>query len=44
MKDDNIKKIDEQIENLKKASKKKEKTSEVIIDRKYKYDDRSSIY
>ena len=39
MKDDNIKKIDEQIENLKKASKKKEKTSEVIIDRKYKYDD-----
>ncbi len=39
MKDDNIKKIDEQIESLKKASKKKEKTSEGIIDRKYKYDD-----
>ena len=41
MKNDDIKKIDEQIENLKKASKKKdkEKESEVIIDKKYEYDD-----
>ena len=39
MKDDNIKKIDEQIENLKNASKKKDKNREIIIDKKYKYDD-----
>ena len=38
MKKDGIEKIDEQIENLKNASKKKEKTSEVIIDKKYEYD------
>ena len=39
MKKDDIEKIDEQIESLKNASKKKEKTSEVIIDKKYQYDD-----
>lgn len=39
MKDNDIKKIDEQIESLKNASKKKEKTSEVIIDKKFEYDD-----
>ena len=41
MKNDDIKKIDEQIENLKKVSKKKdkEKESEIIIDKKYEYDD-----
>ncbi len=39
MKNDNIKKIDEQIENLKNASKKKEKETEIIIDKKYEYDD-----
>ena len=39
MKDDNIKKIDEQIENLKNASNKKKDDSKVIIDKKYEYDD-----
>ena len=39
MKNDNIKKIDEQIENLKNASKKKDKNREIIIDKKYEYDD-----
>ena len=39
MKKDDIEKIDEQIEILKNASKKKEKNSEIIIDKKYEYDD-----
>ncbi len=39
MKDDNIKKIDEQIESLKNASKKKDKNREIIIDKKFEYDD-----
>ncbi|MBR5370054.1 MAG: hypothetical protein IK137_01985 [Bacilli bacterium] len=39
MKNDNIKKIDEQIDNLKNASRKKSKDREIIIDRKYAYDD-----
>ena len=39
MKKDNIEKIDEQIESLKNVSKKTDKTSKVIIDRKYDYDD-----
>ena len=42
MKSDNIKKIDEQIESLKNASKKKEKDREIVIDKKYGYDDVSS--
>ena len=42
MKSDNIKKIDEQIESLKNASKKKEKDREIVIDKKYEYDDVSS--
>lgn len=39
MKNDDIKKIDEQIENLKNASKKKDKNREIIIDKKFEYDD-----
>ena len=39
MKNDNIKKIDDQIESLKNASKKKVKDREIIIDKKYEYDD-----
>lgn len=41
MKNDDIEKIDKQIESLKNASKKKSKTknSEIIIDKKYEYDD-----
>ena len=41
MKDDDIKKIDEQIENLKNAStiRNKEEDREIIIDKKYDYDD-----
>ena len=39
MKDDDIEKIDKQIESLRKVSKKKEKTKEVVIDKKYMYDD-----
>lgn len=39
MKNDDIKKIDEQIESLKNASKKKSKNREIIIDKKYEYDD-----
>lgn len=39
MKKDNIEKIDEQIENLKNASKKNDKDRKIIIDKKYEYDD-----
>lgn len=39
MKDDDIKKIDKQIESLKNASKKKSGTREVIVDKKFEFDD-----